>query len=148
MTFQKFTGKQYLMIDIANNYGHDKWTWERRINWFENNEHRLHELVRTADEPALFYAGVRAWEAIKRGEPIGYMVSLDATSSGLQLLAALTGDRSAAELCNVVNHLSGDRMDAYTSIYTHMVSVLGESAKITRDDTKQAIMTSMGSLAR
>ena len=31
----RFTGKQYLQIDIASNYGLDKETWEHRLNWFE-----------------------------------------------------------------------------------------------------------------
>ena len=55
----------------------------------------------------------------------------------LQILACLTGDRSAAMLCNVVN--TGQREDAYTSIYQHMVNVLGEEGKIERKQTKQAM---------
>lgn len=136
---QTFTPREYLKIDIANNYGLDKKNWDERIQWFDQNESRLHELVASADEPALFYAGVRAWEDVKAGRPIGYMISLDATSSGLQLLAALTGDRKAAQLCNVVN--TGNREDAYTGIYNRMLSIIGDTAKITREHTKEAIMT-------
>lgn len=58
----------------------------------------------------------------------------------IQLLAALTGDRKAAELCNVVN--TGHREDAYTGIYNIMLQQIGDTAKITREDTKSAIMTS------
>jgi hypothetical protein len=137
---QTFTGREYLKIDIANNYGLDKLEWDDRISWFDAHEDQLMELVKLAEEPALFYAGVKAWEDVKAGKPIGYMVSLDATSSGLQILAALTGDRSAAYLCNVID--SGTRGDAYTSIYQMMLSIIGEESKITREDTKRAIMTS------
>lgn len=147
---QLFSGRDYLKIDIANNYGLDKKTWNDRISWFNENQDKLHSLVQTADEPALYYAGVKAWEDVQAGNPIGYMVSLDATSSGLQLLAALTGDRKAAGLCNVVNTYKDKaaqkeafeevlRQDAYTGIYNEMLEVIGESSKITRDDTKQAI---------
>jgi len=141
MTMQTFTGREYLKIDIANNFGHDKRSWDYRIEWFDLNEPNLENLVSSADEPALFYAGVKAYRDVQAGKPIGYMVSLDATSSGLQILAALTGDRMAAQLCNVVD--TGYRNDAYTIIYDEMIQRTGGQAKITRDDTKQAIMTSL-----
>jgi hypothetical protein len=139
--FQTFTARQYLMIDIANNFGLDKKNWDDRLAWFKENEHCLMDLVKQAETPALYYAGVKAWEAVQRGEPIGYLISLDATASGFQCLAALTGDHSAAQLCNVVD--TGKREDAYTVVYNFMMSVLGEDSKIDRADTKQAIMTAL-----
>lgn len=143
---QTFTGREYLKIDIANNYGLDKLDWDERIAWFDSNEHNLGALIKEADEPALFYAGVNAWKAVQAGEPIGYPIALDATSSGLQILACLTGDRQAAELCNVVNYYEDGkpkRRDGYTVIYKAMLEVLGESGRIKRDDCKQAIMTAL-----
>ncbi len=141
MTFQSFTGREYLKIDIANHMGLDKLTWDERITWFDANENSLETLIDQADEPALYYAGVKAWREVQAGEPTGYMISLDATSSGLQILAALTGDGSAAELCNVTG--KGQRMDAYTAIYRAMLDKIDDSAKIDRDGVKQAIMTSL-----
>lgn len=139
MTMQTFTGKEYLKIDIANSFGFDKQDWDDRLGWFDQNEHQLHGLVTQAEEPALFYAGILAWEATKAGKPSGFPISLDATCSGIQILAVLAGDRKAAEICNVVD--TGHRQDAYTSIYTDMVAKLGETAKIARKQTKDAIMT-------
>ena len=136
---QLFTGKEYLKIDIANNFGLDKDDWKDRIKWFDVNEHRLDQLIKEADEPALFFAGLQAWNATKEGKPSSYPISLDATSSGIQILACLTGDRKAASLCNVID--TGHREDAYTSIYLHMCEVIGDTAKIDRKLTKQAIMT-------
>jgi hypothetical protein len=136
---QTFTGREYLKLDIANNFGLDKLDWDDRLKWFDAHEPQLEILVPNAKEPALFYAGVKAFRAVERGEPIGYMISLDATSSGIQLLAALTGDHLAARLCNVVD--TGKREDAYTGIYSHMCILNQESMKIGRDDTKNAIMT-------
>lgn len=143
---QTFTGSEYLKIDIANNFGLDKKDWDERIAWFDHNEDNLDNLIKEADEPALFYAGINAWKEVKAGNPIGYPVALDATSSGLQLLACLTGDREAAELCNVVNYCvdgKPKRRDAYTVIYQEMLNVLGEGGRIKRDDCKQAIMTAL-----
>jgi hypothetical protein len=137
--FQTFTGLEYLKIDIANNFGLDKLTWNERLQWFDNNEIQLDQLVQTAKEPALFYAGLKAYRDALAGKPIGYMISLDATSSGLQLLAALTGDRSAAQLCNVVD--VGTRQDAYQQIYQYMQAITQDTSKIAPEDVKQAIMT-------
>ena len=139
-----FTGKQYLMIDIANSFGLDKLTWQERLDWFEQHKHCLDEMLPQAENPAMYYAGVQAWDAVQHGVPIGYPISLDATSSGLQILAALTGDRRAAALCNVVG--TGKREDAYTNVFDIMidrlVKRLGQyGGGISRDDCKRAIMT-------
>jgi hypothetical protein len=140
--FQTFTGREYLKIDIANNFGAglDKLDWNSRIAWFDQHEGQLNALVKQAEEPALFYAGVAAWQKMKEGKSSGYPISLDATSSGIQILACLAGDRKAAELCNVID--TGRREDAYTSLYEHMVNEIADTAKIDRKQTKQAIMTS------
>jgi hypothetical protein len=161
---QKFTGAQYLAIDIASNYGLDKKTWEERLDWFETHKNRLHEMLATAETPALYFAGVCAYEAMLGNEASGYPISLDATSSGLQILAAVTGDRKAAELCNVIpSWLNGvlKRADAYTGVYDIMcerltnggpeVKTLADVAgdkkapqvKINRSDCKDAIMTAL-----
>lgn len=143
---QLFTGSEYLMIDIANNYGLDKSNWDERIQWFKDNYGNLPKMINEAENPALFFAGIKAWDAYQRGAKSGYPISLDATSSGLQLLACLTQDVKAAKLCNVLD--TGSRRDAYTDVFDVMVDELmkrfGDSAgKISRDDCKRAIMTSL-----
>lgn len=141
MAFQEFSGRDYMKIDIANSFGLDKEDWDVRLAWFDENEGRLDTLVKQAEEPALFFAGITAWKKVCKGEPTGYPISLDATSSGIQLLAALTGDRKAAALCNVID--TGHREDAYTGLYQSMLNRIGEGAKISRKDTKAAIMTAI-----
>ncbi len=138
---QRFTPIEYLKIDVANSFGLDKSNWNDRISWFDENAEKLNQKLNEAKEPALFYAGCKAYAAAQAGEPTGYMISLDATSSGLQLLAALTGDRRASELCNVVD--TGEREDAYTKIYDFMLEYIGEEAKISREDVKQSVMTAL-----
>jgi len=143
---QKFTPVQYLMIDIANSFGHDKLTWKQRLEWFEENKHQMGELVQQAKEPAMFYAGCKAYNDALAGKPSGYMISLDATSSGLQLLSVLTCCRKSAELCNVLGFVEEDevqRRDGYTVIYQQILDTIGEEAKVSRDDVKQAIMTAL-----
>ena len=40
-----FTGWQYLLIDLANQFGHDKLTFEDRIQWAEANLNALENLA-------------------------------------------------------------------------------------------------------
>ena len=138
---QLFTPAQYLQIDIAGRYGLDKSTWQERLDWFAAHEGDLYSMTKTADEPAMYFAAVTAWEDCVAKRPSGYGVSLDATCSALQLLSVLTGDRLGAELCNVVN--TGKRMDAYTEIFQRMLDEVGGSSNVTRDMAKNAILYSL-----
>lgn len=138
---QLFTGTQYLQMDIAGNFGLDNQNWDVRLAWFEEHKDHLLDMQKEAKEPALYFAAVQAWYDTQEGKASGYPISLDATCSGLQILSVLTGDRSAASLCNVVN--TGKREDAYKTIYHYMVDDLGEQAKISREKTKDAILTSL-----
>lgn len=58
MTMQLFTGKQYLQIDIANNYGLDKEDWDDRLDWFAQAEGNLERCnCRSAGELGHFFCG-------------------------------------------------------------------------------------------
>ena len=138
---QTFTGQQYLKMDIAGSFGLDKEDWDVRLDWFHTNEGNLDHLTNKAETPALFYAGVQAWKDVSQGKPSGFPISLDATSSGLQILSALACDHRASLLCNVIS--TGHREDAYTSIYKAMVQRLGTNAVIKREQCKDAIMKSL-----
>lgn len=142
----KFTPEQYLKIDIANSFGLDKKTWQERIDWFDVNESRLESLVEKADEPACFYAGMRAWYKHQSGMPIGYAIGLDATSSGIQIFSVLTRDKKAAKLCNVIPR--NDSVEHRENIYNTIYEMLGLEC-IDKTAVKKAIMTSFyGSLAK
>lgn len=144
---QKFTGLEYLLIDVANNFGLDKEPWDKRIQWVKDNDKDLESFKNKADSPNMYAASVDALRAVQRGEPIGYGISLDATASGTQWLAILTGDKQAAELCNVIN--IGSRADSYTIVFNHMKEKCGNLGMVTRDQVKKAIMTSLyGSKAK
>ena len=152
MTMQTFTPEQYLMIDVANNFGHDKLTWDDRISWFQDNEYSLVELIPQAEAPALFVAGIKAYSDHMQGMPISYPISLDATASGAQLLAVMMGCEVSASQCNVVD--TGKREDLYTNVYAEMqdleaiadaqIQAAGmelQGAKLERAEVKDAVMT-------
>lgn len=142
MAMTQFTGMEYLQMDVAANFGYSKKTWSERLDWFKTNESQLESLIKQAKEPAMYYAAVKAMRKAQMGETVNYPVSLDGTSSGLQILACLTGDRKAALLCNVLNN-NNLRMDAYKEIYERMLKALGTKAVLKADDVKQAVMTSL-----
>lgn len=142
MAMTQFTGMEYLQMDVASNFGLSKKTWSERLNWFKTNEPNLEGMIKQAKEPAMYFAAVKALRKAQRGEVVNYPVSLDGTSSGLQILSCLTGDRKAALLCNVLNN-NGKRMDAYKEVYERMLKALGTKAVLKADDVKQAVMTSL-----
>lgn len=137
----QFSGAQYLKMDVASKFGLDKENWDVRLAWFHENEHRLEELVSQADEQAGFLAGVMAYRKAKSGKATGYTISLDATSSGVQILAALAGCEKSARTCNLIN--TGNREDAYTIVYDSMNRELGANGYAMRDKVKIAVMTSL-----
>ncbi|MBL1322135.1 MAG: hypothetical protein COA63_013920 [Methylophaga sp.] len=138
---KEFTALEYIKIDVASNYGLDKETWETRLDWFAKHEEDLDKLISSAEEPALYFAGVQAYKDALEAIPSGYPVSFDATTSGLQILACLIGCKLSALRCNLID--TGSREDAYTSLYKDLCLLTGGNAKIERKDLKRAIMTSL-----
>lgn len=155
---QLFTGKQYLQIDIANNSGFDKLNYDERISKtlemypedkvkYASNE-ELKELVRVnqADEPELTFAGLMAYRDVLNGIPTGYRVALDASSSGSQLMSALTRCTSGLYLTGMYGN---KRMDLYTEVFKLFKEILGSDVEISRVHIKKAIMTgNYGSIAQ
>lgn len=152
--FVEYTPTEYLMIDIATNYGNadiggktvdlDKVDFEDRIAWFKQQEQAgtLAALITSADKPALYFAGLLAYNDVLSGKPIGYPISLDACSSGLQLLATFANCEKSARKCGVVN--TGHREDAYTTLFADMKVMAGDfKMSATRKSTKQAVMTAL-----
>ncbi len=138
---QTFTGKEYLMIDVASLYGLDKKPWDERLTWFHEHEDELESLSDNADSPNCYIAAVNAWRDVQAGKPIGYAINMDATASGCQMLALLTGDKKAAMRVNLVN--TGKREDLYSYIKAKMDEKSGNTTTASREQVKKAIMTSL-----
>lgn len=132
-----FTGKEYIKIDIANQFGLDKHSWNYRIDWVTINEHQLEALANQANEPVLYRKAVRALRAAEAGEAIGHPIGLDATASGYQIMAALIGCPTTARNVNLGD--TGNREDVYTKIPKVMDKLV--DIDVTRDMVKKPIMT-------
>ena len=124
---QEFTGREYLQIDIANQYGLDKCTWDERLDWFQQRTSSLEQHIDDAEHPVLYRKAVKAWREHEQGKAVTHTMGLDATASGLQVYAAITGCRRTAEAVNVVS--TGRRED----VYTHMTDSMNQQgASVTR----------------
>ena len=118
---------EWLAFQVGTTYGLDKKPIAERKSWAHNNTQLLlavsedplgtREIWEAADEPWQFLAAAEEYVACvlkKTRTTTGLPVAIDATCSGLQVLAGLAKDAKAAALVNV---LPGDRpSDAYAVV--------------------------------
>ncbi len=134
---QTFTGLEYIYIDMANTYGLDKALWDERIEWAKDvvsSQAKIDKAIEDADEQILFIKAIYAYNDAIAGVPTGYIMGLDATNSGLQIMACLSGCISTAEHTNLVPN--GKRNSAY-----HTVAGVMNIDGIEGKDVKYPLMT-------
>lgn len=140
--FRELTGKEYLMADIAckHDKAYEKLSWDQRIYHFSEIDFKDPKTFKEASNPVGLRAAYVAMEHTALGRPSGYMISLDAASSGLQLLSLLVSCPISWKLCGGDENI----LDAYMEIYKHIDC----SKNLTRKEVKHACMTSFyGSVA-
>lgn len=143
MAFQSLTGMQYLQCEIAckADKAFEKATWDERLAHFDSLDFTNPNTFKSASNPVGLRAAVLAYMDTLDGLPTGYMVSLDACSSGMQILSLLVECPTSFSLCG------GDSdqcVDSYVEIYDSM----NLHGVLTRKQVKAAIMTSLyGSVA-
>jgi hypothetical protein len=140
---KEFTGYQYLLMDIANNFNLDldKKTFEDRIAWTESNLSQLEQLAVNKEwkEKPMYLKAVQALRLTEEGIPTGHLVGLDAVCSGMQIMSATTGCVDGARATGLVD--PDRRADAYTECTSLMNADLGTTLSILRSGVKQAVMT-------
>jgi hypothetical protein len=140
MAMTHYTGYQWLLIDAATQYGHDKMTFEERMQWTKANLIILEALAHTAETKPLYIKAVQAIRKAQQGLPTGHLVGLDGTCSGIQMMSVLTGCIAGATSTGLVD--PNVRADAYTACTEVMNDILGGGLVVSRSDAKQALMTS------
>lgn len=135
--FRELTGKEYLMADIAckHDKAYEKLSWDQRIYHFSEIDFKDPKTFKEASNPVGLRAAYVAMEHTAMGRPSGYMISLDAASSGLQLLSLLVSCPVSWRLCGGDENI----LDAYAEVFLHMNTGL----KIDRKDVKKSIMTAL-----
>ena len=136
---QTFTGREYLLIDIANCYGLDRQTWAERLDWAESYHDDLEFIDDQAKNPILYRKAVRALRLVNHGSPTNHIMGLDATASGIQIMACMSGCHKTAYEVNLLD--DGIRHDLYGSIGDYMNVTLNRTIPFVRDDMKDPIMT-------
>jgi DNA-directed RNA polymerase len=148
-------GMEWLKFQVATTYGLDKATMQERLEWVDNPEN--HELCcrivrdpitniadwENADEPWLFLAAAEEYIHLHYGHTdMTYLpVAVDATCSGLQILAGLSKDASTARMVNVIG--SEKPQDAYATIASRSMEAIPDRLKPhwDRKVTKRCVMT-------
>ena len=148
-------GMDWIKFQLATTYGLDKATMQERLDWIENGENR--ELVHrvwsdpisniadweNADEPWLFLAACVEWYELyyEHRDETHLPVAVDATCSGLQILAGLAKDASTARMVNVIG--SNKPQDAYATIASRSMEAIPDRLKPhwDRKVTKRCVMT-------
>lgn len=135
--FRELTGKEYLMADIAckHDKAYEKRNWDERLAHFCEINFTNKKTFKEASNPIGLRAAYLAMNDAMAGKPSGYMISLDAASSGLQLLSLLVSCPISWKLCGGDENI----LDAYTEIFNSMQTGLN----VDRKDVKQSIMTAL-----
>lgn len=138
---KNFTGWQWLLIDAANQYGHDKMTFEDRIKWAEDNLSMLEAIALDGEAKTrpLYLKAVQAIRKAQNHQPSGHLVGVDACSSGIQIMSALTGCLAGATATGLID--PNVRADAYAKLTEVMNRLLNTISSVSRPDAKQALMT-------
>ena len=123
-SFMDEEAEKWLRFQLATTFGLDKETINERLNWTYENEWLVEEIANdpigqrheweNVEEPWQFLAACDEFYhcVIKRDRiSTGLMIAIDATCSGMQILAGLAKDKSTAELVNVTK--SDKPQDAY-----------------------------------
>lgn len=136
-----YSGYQYLLIDVATQYGLDKMTFEERMAWTQQQieSDTLSAHIDTADNKPLYQKAVMALQKALQGLPTGHLVGLDATCSGIQIMSVLTGCVAGATATGLID--PNVRADAYSATTKRMNEILGGGLSIPRADAKRALMT-------
>lgn len=146
-------------IHLANVFGLNKYTLDKRYAWCNENRKTIESLVSNplseldlwlkADERWGFLAAAKAWIAIKKHANESHLpVFIDGRCNGLQHLSAMSRDSQAAKAVNVIS--DGPPQDIYTEVAEKLKKIVEADSgtlanfwkgKIDRSVVKKPVMT-------
>jgi DNA-directed RNA polymerase len=145
---------EWIKFQVATTFGLDKAPITERLDWVDNNESLITRVATDpignigdwegVEEPWLFLAACEEYYytcIVCTRQSTRLPIAVDATCSGVQILAGLARDASAARLVNV---LPGDRpQDAYREVAEAAMPNIPERLQphTDRKVTKRTVMT-------
>ena len=146
--------ESWLAFQVATTFGLDKAPMDERLTWVHDNTDLITRIAtdpidslpewENTEEPWQFMSACHEYYhcCIKRDKlTTGLMIAVDATCSGLQILAGLAKDASTASLVNVCPGHSPS--DAYKAVAEEAKKYLPKEMHpwLTRKTTKRTVMT-------
>jgi len=153
-SFMDDEAERWLRFQVATTFGLDKETLNDRLSWTYENEWLINSIAldpigsisdwEGAEEPFQFLAACdEFYHCVTKRDRLstGLPVAIDATCSGLQILAGLAKDKSTAQLVNVLP--SDKPQDAYKVVAEESKSNIPERLRPhwDRKKTKRVVMT-------
>lgn len=119
-----------LKLDIANIIGYDKLNKAKKLELVDKflstyDGYGYDTTGLNIDNDARIDSALIAYESALKGEPIGYLASIDATASGSQIFAVLTRNRTEAKYTNLTNE--DVRYDIYSEVAKEFYRLKGHS---------------------
>jgi len=128
-------GIKWLKIAVANAFGHDKLTFDERVEWVDDQKEFD---IADAKEEIFAWKYLNALQTALDGESVNANMFLDATASGIQIMAALSNCSQTAEFVNMNTYL---RNDIYDAVTREMNGMLKKEDSVERSDVKKPVMT-------
>jgi DNA-directed RNA polymerase len=153
-SYMSFEAEGWLAFQVATSYGLDKATMEERLQWVDDNITLISRVAldpignlsewETAEEPWTFLAACDEYYHCVVACTRHFTrlpVAVDATCSGLQILAGLARDKNTAKLVNVFP--SSKPQDAYKVVAEHAAPNCPSSIRphMDRKVVKRVVMT-------
>lgn len=132
-----FSPLEYILIDIANQAGYDKESYETRINKAKQivELEDLTKVYQLAESPYELRNAITAY----RTNDLNHVIGLDAVNQALQLYGVLTGDLATSSLASLgVN----ERTDAYQMLADALNEQIGTTV-FNRTNCKKALMITL-----
>jgi len=136
---REFSGMDYLRIDIANQAGLGGKTWDERIAWVRDNEKELESKEVSRKTYFYYLKAVNAYRASQQRIPVGHIMYLDATASGLQIMAILSGCEETALQTNLIDPSRVYKV--YEEFHRKINNKLPDDQKLDLKAVKKAVMT-------
>ena len=153
-SFMDEEAERWIRFHVATTYGLDKETMSDRLHWTYENEWLINSIAldpignisdwEIAEEPWQFLAACdEFYHCVAKRDRLstGLPIAIDATCSGLQILAGLAKDKSTAKLVNVLP--SDKPQDAYKVVAETSKPYIPEKFRPhwDRKCTKRTVMT-------